>query len=158
MARVAGELELHRHGRLQAVQRVLERDAHFDLDVVAALAALLPPPVPAAVAEEAAEHAAEVEIAEVEVHVAGGETALGPPVRRPEAVVALPLLRVGEDVVRGLNLLEPRLRRLVAGVPVRVDLAHELAIRLLDLGRRRVLLHAQRLVEGLSHQLLRPQR
>ena len=52
------------------VQRVLERDPHLDLDVVAALAALLPRPLAAAVAEQAAEHAAEIEVAEVEVDVA----------------------------------------------------------------------------------------
>ena len=66
VARVAGELELHRHGRLRAVQRVLERDAHLDLDVVAALAALRLLLRAAPAVEEAAEDVAEVEIAEVE--------------------------------------------------------------------------------------------
>ena len=40
VARVAGELELHRHRHLGAAQRVLEGRAHLDLDVVAALPAL----------------------------------------------------------------------------------------------------------------------
>jgi hypothetical protein len=50
---VTGELELDRHGRLQPAQRVLERDADVDLDVVPALAALLAL-TPAPAAEEAA--------------------------------------------------------------------------------------------------------
>ena len=96
----------------------------------------------------------EIEIAEVEVDVGGPEASgARPAVVRPGAVVALALLGVREDVVRGLHLFEPRLGSLVARVAVGVHLADELAIGLLDLGRRRVLLDAQRLVEGLSHRL-----
>jgi hypothetical protein len=49
-----------------------------------------------------------------------------------EAVVLLPLFRVGEDRVRLVDLLEPILRGLVAGVPVGVVLKGELAERLLE--------------------------
>src|SRR6185312_12113119 len=41
VARVAGELERDGDGRLQALQRVLERDPHLDVDVGASLPALL---------------------------------------------------------------------------------------------------------------------
>ena len=50
-----------------------------------------------------------------------------------------------------LNLLEPRLRRGVARVLVRVVLACELAVGLLQLVRRRVLRDAERLVERARH-------
>src|SRR6185503_8454389 len=65
VAGVACELELHRNRRLHTPERVLERHAHLDLDVVAALPALRLLPSAAAI-EEAAEDVTEVEVAEVE--------------------------------------------------------------------------------------------
>ena len=55
------------------------------------------------------------------------------PFCRAEAVVLLALLGVGEHVVRRLHLLEALLRVLVARVRVGMVLARELAVRLLDL-------------------------
>src|SRR4029077_13026218 len=46
---------------------------------------------------------------------------------RPELVVLLPLLRIAEDLVGLVDLLEPLLGRLVALVHVRVMFAGELA-------------------------------
>src|SRR5205814_1329890 len=99
-------------------------------------------------AEQIAE-VADVEAAEVEVDVLAARTRTS--VRRAEAVVLLALLLVREHVVRPLHVLEAVLCLLVAGVLVRVVLARELAIRLLDLVLRRALRHAQRVVERLSH-------
>src|SRR5581483_11365464 len=72
-------------------------------------------------------------------------------VRGAEAVVRLPLLLVGEDVVRRLHLLEALLGGRVARIGVGVVLARELAVGLLDLVGRRSLLHAEDVVERLSH-------
>src|SRR6266516_798699 len=139
-ARAAACLELDRNLHLSALERVLERDVHLDFEVGSALAALLgaPPASCAAASEEAAEDVAEItEVAQVEVAgevvVAALEARPAAPVRRPERVVLLALLRVGENVVGGLDLLEALLRRRVPGVLVRVVLASELPIRLLDL-------------------------
>src|SRR6185437_3724383 len=125
VARVTCELELHGHGRLHALKRIFERDPHLDLDVVAALAALRLLPVAAAV-EDAAEDVAEVEVAEVERRPGAGPRLA---VHRAEAVVLLPLLRIGEHVVRALHLLEALL---VARVAIRMHLADELAVGLLQ--------------------------
>src|SRR5919206_513555 len=61
-------------------------------------------------------------------------------------VVLLALLGVGQDRVRALDLLEALLGGLVAGVAVRVVLARELAVRLLDVLLRRLLVDAEDLV------------
>src|SRR5262249_19717872 len=60
-----------------------------------------------------------------------------PPVRA-ELVVLLALRWIAEDFVRLVDLLEARLRRLVARVDVRVMPSRKLPVRLLDflLGRR----------------------
>ena len=120
------------------------------LDVGAALPALLLltllTPTTAA-AEEPAEEIAEVaEVADVEVEAAAGLAAAACAVRT-ERVVLLALLRVLQHVVRRLDLLEARLRALVARVAIRVMLARELAVRLLDLFLRRRLRDAERFVE-----------
>src|SRR6476620_3954169 len=60
-----------------------------------------------------------------------------------------PLFRAGGQVVRVLNLLEALLGGCVARVLVRVVLAGELAVGLLDLVRRSVLRDAARLVRVL---------
>jgi len=59
-------------------------------------------------------------------------------------VVLLALLGVGQDRVRALDLLEALLRRLVAVVRVRVVLARELAVGLLDLIVGGLLVDAER--------------
>ena len=119
----------HRHRRLEALERVLERDPHLDLDVRPALAALRAAAAAAAAAsaaEEPAEDVAEVEVAEVDV----GRPR--PAVGRAEGVVLLALLGIGEDVVGLLDLLEPLLGLGIARVVVRVVLAGELPVGLLQ--------------------------
>ena len=75
----------------------------------------------AATAEHPAEEVAEVAEAEVlEADSAASGTGKATAVRRPERVVRLPLLLIGEDVVRRLDFLEPLLGLGVVGVPVRV--------------------------------------
>src|SRR5207253_1835344 len=106
----------------------------------------------AAAAEQIPEQVAEIaEVAEVDVEPAGSARTADASVRRSEAVVLLPLLGIGEDVVRRLDLLELLLGSRVAGVLVRVVLARELAVRLADLVLRGALLHAQGVVQG-GHQ------
>src|SRR5207237_4001200 len=107
----------------------------------------------AAAAEQVPEQVAEIaEVPEVDVEAAGAAACAGPSVRGAEAVVLLPLLRVGEDVVGGLHLLELLLGRSVARVLVRVVLPRELAVRLADLVLRRALLQAEGVVQRRSHQ------
>src|SRR4029078_3719320 len=101
------------------------------------------------VAEASPEDVAEVEVAEVDVDAAWARPRRAAGVRRAAAVVCLPLLGVREDVVRGLHLLEALLGALVPLVRVRVELARELAVRLLDLVGRRALFDAERVVERL---------
>ena len=138
-ADVAARLEAHRERRLDALERVLERQGDLDLDVRAPLAARLPGrPAAHAAAEQPAEQVAEVaELAEVERDALAARAEAHTAVRRAVVVVGLALLRVGEDVVGGLQLLEALLRLLVARVLVRVVLPGELAVRLLDLVGRR---------------------
>ena len=64
----------------------------------------------------------------------------------PEHVVALAALRVGQDLVGLVDLLEPLVRRRVR-VDVRVPLLGELAEGALDLGVGRVAFDAQDQVE-----------
>ena len=67
-------------------------------------------------------------------------------------VVGTPLLGIGQRVVGGLHLLELLLGPLVAGVAVRVVLARQLAVRLLDLVGARLLADAEDGVEvAISH-------
>ena len=69
----------------------------------------------------------------------------------PPGVVLLALLGVGERVVGALDLLELLLRLRVVGVAVRVVLARQLAVRLLDLLVGGLLGDAEHLVEILGH-------
>jgi len=57
--------------------------------------------------------------------------------------VDLALLRIGEDLVGGRDLLEPVLSGRI-GIDVRMELTRQPAIRLLDLLRRRVASHPER--------------
>ena len=99
------------------------------------------PPAP----EQPAEDVVEVDAAapsgtsRVEAEAAGAARA-----GVADEVVVLALLGIGEGLVGDRDLLEAVLGRLVAGVAVRVVLARELAVGLLDVGLGRVLGHAER--------------
>ena len=67
-------------------------------------------------------------------------------------VVLLALLRVGEDVVGGVDLLEHGLGGLVVGVDVRVVLARETAVGGANLLFGRLAVDAQDCVEVLRHE------
>src|SRR5262249_17359504 len=142
---------LDRDLRLQPAQRVLEGEVHGYLEIRSTLR-LSPASAAAscAAAEEAAEEVAEIAEVVVAAGVAEVEVARIEPraaAVAAECVVLLALLRVGERVVRVLDLLELLLGGGVARVLVRVVLGGELAVGLLDLLRRRALLHAERVVE-----------
>src|SRR5207247_4316028 len=130
---------LGRSLRLDGLRRVVEPQGAARLHVGAAAGRL----TRAATSEPVAEASEEVgDVAEVEVEPAGPAAAptgksARTPVGRAEGVVLLALLGVGEDVVGALDLLEALLRLRVARVLVRVVLADELAVRLLDLVLRR---------------------
>ena len=149
--------QLDRDLRLGAAQRVLEREPHLGLDVGAAhrlrrarTAARRRgfPKIPPRMSPRST---CQSTLPKLTSPPPGPGAAA---VRRAEAVVVLPLLLVGEDVVRGLHLLEALLRGLVAGVRVGVVLARELAVRLLDLVLRSALLDAERVVQGAQISLL----
>ena len=142
----------HRHGDrdLRALHRLVERDVDLGLQVTATLGPVRPaatrgstgpeqvgqdvadPPEPAAA--RAGPEGARIEAAE--------DPAAG--------VVSLALLRVGQDVVGLLDLLEALLGRLVTGVAVGVVLARELPVGLLDLVRRGLLVDPEDLVRVLD--------
>ncbi len=151
LARRARRLEADRNRRLHAAQRVLEGEIELDLHVLAAPAALrLRPHAATPAAEDPAEQVAEIaELAEVE-RERTARPELGTAARGAPGVVLLALLRVGEDVVGGLHLLEHLLRLFVTRVLVRVVLPGELAVGLLDLVLRGALLEAEHLVQVLS--------
>ncbi len=106
-------------------------------------------------AEDVAEVATEIaEVELLEAHAAEVRPRAAREAARAglaERVVRLPLLGVREDVVGALHLLEALLGAVVAGVPVRVVLARELAIRLLDVVVGRVLRDAEHLVGVTCH-------
>src|SRR5262245_51830682 len=77
--------------------------------------------------------------------LAGLRLLVHPPVRA-ELVVLLPLVGIAQDLVRFVDFLEARLGRLVPRIDVRMKLAGELAVRLLDLFFRRRLRDAEGLV------------
>ena len=111
------------------LQRVVERDAHLDLDVVATLAALRLLLAPPAAVEEAAEDVAEVEVAEVEGRAAGRR-----PPKRPfvEPIASYCLRFSGSESTSYADCTSLK-RSSLPGVPVRMHLADELAVRLLEL-------------------------
>src|SRR5256886_1022211 len=152
---MAGGLHLHRHAHGRAVERVVERDPHarFEID-----ATLRPRPLwPAAPApEEAAEPAEQIrEVTEIDVLDPNvPEAAERPRAGLTERVVLLALLRVREQVVRRLDVLEALLGGGVSGVAVGMELSRQLAARLLDLVLRRRPPNAERAVR-IGHALLR---
>ena len=112
----------------------------------------LPARVPARGAAAAAAHELAEHLVEDVAEAAAGrevEAAANPPGRRParrprgRTVVGGALLVVLQDVVGLVDLLEPRLGLLVAGIAVRVVLHGELAIGLLQVVRARLPRHAQ---------------
>src|SRR5204862_296502 len=100
----------------------------------------------AGAAEEVGQDVAEAAGERSGVEAAEAARPTGRRERPRPAVVLLALLGVGEDVVGLGDLLEALLGPLVARVAVGVVLARELAVGLLDLIRRRVLRHTERLV------------
>ncbi len=99
-------LEADRDRRLDPLQCVLEREVDGHLDVGAAATALATRRGAATTAEHPAEQVAEIaEVAEVERERSAGAE-LRTTTRRAPGVVLLALLRIGEDVVGGLDLLE----------------------------------------------------
>ena len=124
--------------RCVAEDDVLELERDADERVLAALAPRARPPGSSAArcAEERLEDVAEA---------AEALGAARPAERRVAHVVARALLRVAQHVVRVRHELEP-LRRVGARVHVRVQLAREAPVRLLDLIRRRVARDAENLI------------
>src|SRR4029453_2884611 len=144
----ASRVDLNRDPRLDSLERVLEREVDLDLEIGAALGPRLLGST-ASATEDPAEDVAEIpEIADVEVEVARREAAT--PAGASERVVLLALLRVREHVVGVLDLLEALLGRLVARVSVRVVLAGQLSVSLLDLVGGSALRYAEGAVQILS--------
>ena len=147
-----------RHGdlHLRPVDRLVEAEGDLGFEIAAANLLRLGPP--AASAEEVGEDVADVEAAGL--RPARPERPAGPAPAEaaehpPAGVVLLPLLRIGERVVGPLDLLELLLRLGIVGIAVRVVLAHQLAVRLLDLLLGGSLGYAKRLVEVVGHAPLR---
>src|SRR6266508_4620845 len=147
-ALAAGGLRLDRDLRLDSAQRILERQAHLHLEIRPSAGTL---PLRATSEDVTQPAEAAEEVADVtEVEIDSGAAGEAPAVPRAERVVLLALVGVGEDVVGGLDLLEPLLGLLVARVLVGVVLADELAVGLLDLVLRRGLRDAEGVVEAPS--------
>src|SRR5215210_799846 len=142
----------HAHGDLAALHSLLERHVHVGLQVAPSLRPRRTPGgrAPEEVRDDVAEatEAATGACPAAAWEAAAEEAAAG--------VVLLALLRVGQDRVRALHLLEALLRRLVALVRVRVVLAGKLAVGLLDLVVRGLLVDAERPV-GVGHRRHQPE-
>ena len=140
----------HRQRDLRALHRLCERDRDLGLQVAAALLARPASPGRRArpATEEVGQDVAEAADVEAEAGALAGRAAR-PAAAHPEhaaAVVLLALLRVAQDVVGRLDLLEALLGLLVAGIAVRVVLARQLAVGLLDLLGRGLLVDPEDLV------------
>src|SRR5947209_6257039 len=139
----AGRLGGHGDRDLGPVDRLLEGDRDLGLQVAAALGGPLALGAPAARApEQVGQDVAKGRgVESAAAKPAAGERPAG---ERPRAaVVLLALLGVAEHVVGLGDLLEARLRLLIAGVAIGVVLARELAVGLLDLIGRGLLVHPQ---------------
>src|SRR5262245_5092519 len=136
----------YRDRDLRAVHRLVEAEADLALEVAPALLAR---PRLAAAAEERGDDVPDIR----GEAAAARDSARAREASRPEAgeasprVVLLALLLIGEDVVRLLDLLEVLLGLFVIRVAIRMPLAGELPVGLLDLVLRGALLDAQDLVE-----------
>src|SRR4051794_22005236 len=145
----AGRVGRDGHGHLGAFDRLLERQRDRRLQVLAALGDRLGArAAPAAGVEDARQDVRER--AEVGRAAAGAARAPAAAERvgageHAAAVVLLALLGVAQDVVGLGDLLEALLRHRIL-VGVRVVLARELAVRLLDVVLRRLLVDAEDLV------------
>ena len=146
-ADVAGRLDLDGNAHLDALEGVVERDADARLEIGAALGtraapARWPRPKNEPKLPSRSERSPRSTFSK---RAPPGPKPCGPPrARLAEAVVRLPLLVIGEHVVGGLDVLEPLLRRRVVRVAVGMELAGELAVRLLDLVVGRGLRDAER--------------
>ena len=69
----------------------------------------------------------------------------------PEGIILLPLGRIGKDFVGLVDLLELLLCLPISGIDVRMVLARQLPVGLLDLVRRGLFLHSKLFVEILGH-------
>jgi hypothetical protein len=151
---------------LRAAEGFFERDLDLLLDILAVGAEARPAARAGCAARAAkqlleeireigARHAAAITVAApVEAALAGLPVAL--PVAA-EAIVLLALVLVGQHVVGFVDLFELGFGRRVAGVDVRVILARQLAVCLLDLGVARGGLDAESLVVVLlSHRFHLP--
>src|SRR5829696_6049836 len=154
MAGRAGRRERDGHRHLRALHRLLERDVDLGLEVAAALGPRRTArAAPTAGAEEIGQDVAEA--SEAAAAAPGPEATATAAAREAAAedaapgVVLLALIGVRQDRVGGLHLLEALLGVLVAVVRVRVILARQLAVGLLDLVVRGLLVDAERLVRVL---------
>src|SRR5882757_177780 len=170
-----------RPGQLQRQHRpvngLVETECHLGVDVLALRRADVAPPGRRAPGEQPAEDLAEPtapragaaaeDVGHVERRPAAGEAGSAAEVAASRAaageqcaglVVLLALVLVGEDVVGLGHVLELGFGLGVARVLVRVQLAGQLAVRLLDVGGRGVLGDAQRLVVVLLDVVLRAHR
>src|SRR4051794_30100842 len=139
----------HGHRHLRALHGLVERDVHLGLEVAAALG----PAAHAGTTRTASAEEVGEDVREAAREAAGPAGAAAPEGARIEAaedpaagVIALALLRVGQDRVGLLHLLEALLRGGVVRVAVRVVLPGQLAVGLLDLVVGRLLVDAERLV------------
>src|SRR3954471_136543 len=152
-APVAGRAPRRRRDRerdLRALERLVERDRDLGLEIGAARGLRPAGARLRAAAEQVAQDVAEAAGLEAaEAALARGPAAPRPAAapagaeEDPAAVVLLALVGVAHDVVGRLDLLEALLGLRVVRVAVRVVLARELAVGLLDLVGRRLALDAQ---------------
>ena len=140
----------HRDRDLGPGHRVVEGDPHVGLEVAAAHRVIARPTT--AAVEDRREDVADV-AGEATALTAErpGSALLAAAEQATTAVVGLALLGVREHVVGLLDFLEALLGFGVTGVAVRVVLAHQFAVRLLDLVGRRLLRDAECFVEVLCH-------
>src|SRR5690606_22058483 len=126
VAVLASDHALDGHAHRLPGPGLLQRHLDLDLEVLARLALAASRPAHAHAAHPAPEHGGE-DVEDVHAH---GHAVVDAAV----AVVAAPLLRVREDGVRLVDLLETLLGLLVAGVAVGVVLEGEAPVRGLYLG------------------------
>ena len=152
VARRARRGERHRDRDLRSLHGLVEGDVHLGLQVAATLGPVRPAATRGSTgAEQVGQDVADPSEPAEAAARAGPEGARIEATEDPAAgVVSLALLRVGEDVVGLLDLLEALLGRLVTGVAVGVVLARELPVGLLDLVRRRLLVDPEDLVRVLD--------